>query len=282
MSSVARLLIVSADDFGLTPGISRGILEAHQRGIVTSTSVVAVGPAFGAFAGQLRDSGIDVGVHLCAVGADPPLLPAHDIPSLVDDRGRFPRSWPVFVRRALGGRIDPDDLRRELDCQIEAVRSSGVRISHLDSHQHLHLLPSFAEVAFELAATHGIGAIRVPEARRWNARSVGVHVLGRRLRRRVPATLAVPSASEGFDLAGRWDRTQLLAAIRRAATSGAACVELITHPGEAHDPPRSRYDWGYGWSTELEALCSAEVRAAVAESGRRLGAFADLVATSRS
>ena len=98
---MSRLLIVNADDFGLTPGVSAGILEAHRNGIVTSTSVLAVAPAFEETAPALRraahESGIGVGVHLAAVGEDPPLLPRSRVASLVDaETARFPSPGKIF------------------------------------------------------------------------------------------------------------------------------------------------------------------------------------------
>ncbi|MDP9418579.1 MAG: ChbG/HpnK family deacetylase, partial [Actinomycetota bacterium] len=84
MSTSRRLLIVNADDYGLTAGVSRGILRAHREGIVTSTSVLAVAPGFATTVGWLGESPqLDVGAHLAAVGEDPPLLSAAEIPTLV-------------------------------------------------------------------------------------------------------------------------------------------------------------------------------------------------------
>ena len=66
-----------------------------------------------------------MGVHLAAVGEDPPLLSAREVPTLVDRRGRLARSWRAFLPRAAAGRVDPDDLRREFGAQIAAVRAAG-------------------------------------------------------------------------------------------------------------------------------------------------------------
>ena len=96
----APILIVSADDFGLTARVSQGIIEAHERGVVTSTSVIAVAPAFRSSAKQLRDvSSLGVGAHFTAVGEDPPLLSAREVPSLVDKRGNFWPTWKAFLPR---------------------------------------------------------------------------------------------------------------------------------------------------------------------------------------
>ena len=106
---MTRLLIVNADDYGLTAGVCRAIVRAHQDGIVTSTSALALGPAFAAHSALLDDAPeLGVGVHLAVVGEDPPLLPASDIPSLVDRQGRLSLSW----KRILAPRVRWSHRRR--------------------------------------------------------------------------------------------------------------------------------------------------------------------------
>lgn len=275
MSDAGSLLVVNADDFGLTDGVCRGILDAHERGIVTSTSVLAVGPATRHWAGALRDSGAGVGLHLCLVGEDPPLLGADEVPTLVDRRGQFPLTWQEFCARSVRRQVDPDDIRRELSAQMEAVVALGLRIDHLDAHQNLHLWPSVAEVAIEVAHTHRVPVLRVTGTRCWNPRSMGVRALSRRLRgaaRRHGLGLADTAA--GLDTAGRMDRHTLISTIR--SLRGRRSADLTVHPGDDPDPDRARYRWGYRWTDELEALCDPAVRRAVETSGFRLGTFAEL------
>ena len=103
----------------------RAIVRAHHEGIVTSTSALALGPAFGACAPLLDDAPeLGVGVHLAVVGEDPPLLSATEIPTLVDEDGRLPLSWRQFLPRAFAGRVDIADLEREFDAQLDAVTRS--------------------------------------------------------------------------------------------------------------------------------------------------------------
>jgi predicted glycoside hydrolase/deacetylase ChbG (UPF0249 family) len=162
-ASGPRLLIVNADDFGLTEGVCRAIVRAHREGIVTSTSVLAVAPAFASGASMLDDvPALGVGVHLAAVGEDPPLLSAREIPTLVDRQGQFLYSWRQFLPRLALRRIDPDDIEREFSAQGEAVRASvgADRITHLDTHQHLHLWPRVASIVCSLARRWNVPAIR--------------------------------------------------------------------------------------------------------------------------
>lgn len=275
MSTAGSLLVVNADDFGLTSGVCRGILTAHEHGIVTSTSVLAVGPALRGWAGALRDSGIGVGLHLCLVGEDPPLLGADEVPTLVDRRGRFPLTWREFCVRAARRQVDPDDVRRELTAQMAAVRAHGLRIDHLDAHQNLHLWPSVGDVAIEMARSHQVHVLRVTGTRRWDPRSIGVRVLSHRLRRTARRHgFGLTDAAAGLDTAGRMDRHTLVTTIR--SLRGQRSADLTVHPGADPDPERTRYRWGYRWTDELDALCDPATRAAVTACGFRLGTFAEV------
>lgn len=279
--SDARLLIVSGDDFGLTDGICRGILDAHEHGVLTATSVITVGPAFEAWTPALRASDIDVGVHLTAVGEDPPTLTAAEIPTLVDDHGRLPRDWRALVRLLARRSMDPADLRRELDAQIAVAADAGLHPTHVDTHQHVHLWPSVARVVIGLAVEHGIGAVRVPESHERTFRSRGISALAGRLRQRAnQAGLRSPGGFVGIDHAGHLDRTTMLDDIATAVDGGAQCIELGCHPGTAEDPDRARYRWGYRWPEELDALRDPTVRRSIESGGFRLGSFADLIEAS--
>src|SRR6188768_2842717 len=104
---MTRHLVVNADDYGLTPGMSRAILAAHSNGVVTSTSVITLAPHFAASATWLEDHpDLGVGLHLAAVGEDPPLLSAREIPTLVDRAGNLAADWRVLLRRVATRRVD--------------------------------------------------------------------------------------------------------------------------------------------------------------------------------
>jgi predicted glycoside hydrolase/deacetylase ChbG (UPF0249 family) len=263
-------LIVNADDYGLTDATSRAILEAHRTGVVTATSVLAVVDGIERRLSWLDDApGLAVGVHLALVGEDPPVLSAREVPSLVDDRGRFAASWRSLLPRLIGGRVDPADIRRELDTQIERVRTNR-RITHLDSHQHLHLWPSVGAVVVELALAHEVPAVRVPRPSGRGVRARSMRVLAERLDRRVGAAgLRRTDRFRGIEEAGGWDLDRLRQAVEDLA-AGSGSVELNCHPGASVDPDRARYRWGYRWEAERSALCAAELRSDIDRLGFRL------------
>jgi predicted glycoside hydrolase/deacetylase ChbG (UPF0249 family) len=273
------LLVVNADDYGLTEGVSRAILHAHREGIVTSTSLLTLTPAFATTVRWLADAPeLGCGAHLAAVGEDPPLLSAREVPTLVDKNGRMWSSWRVFLPRAAAGRIDPDDLRREFGAQIEAITSAGVEIDHLDTHQNIHLWPMVADVVLDLGEAQGVRTVRV--TRSTERGPVGLTV--RRLAARLESRLAArgwrwPEASTGLDEAGCLDLGAMVTAIDRLAATGARTAELATHPGGPDDHERHRYRWEYQWEDEYAALRSDTVRTAVTELGFSLGTFSDLL-----
>jgi predicted glycoside hydrolase/deacetylase ChbG (UPF0249 family) len=275
-----RLLIVNADDYGLTPGISDGILRAATDGVVTSTSVLVLGSGFAASAPRLADvPHLGVGIHLAAVGEDPPLLSAREIPTLVDRRGRLPLSWRRFLPLLQAGRIDPEDVAREFGAQIAAVQEAGLTATHVDTHQHLHLWPAIADVAITVAQRAGIRAIRVPRSSGRGPKSVGIDRLARTLARKAgEAGLEFPTWAVGLDEAGhmhgdRFDDALRLLARRTAA--GADAVELSAHPGQGGDA--ARYRWGYDWDAELRTLSAPETRAKIEAAGFTLASYRDLV-----
>jgi predicted glycoside hydrolase/deacetylase ChbG (UPF0249 family) len=271
------LLVVTADDYGLTRGVCRAIVSAHRAGVVRATSVLAVGSAFDYGAGLLRDEpALAVGAHLAMVGEDPPLLTAREIPTLVDRRGRLPLSYRSVVMRAATRRIDPDDMRREFRAQLERIRRAGLHVSHVDTHQHVHLWPSIGGVVAELAAQSGGAAVRLPGSASRGPAGMGVRVLRRRLAARLErAGLRHPDGYAGLDEAGRLDRRGLQRALRRFAADDAASAEINAHPGEA-DPELTRFDWGYRWAAELDLLRDPGVAALIEASGFRLGSMDDL------
>lgn len=275
-----KLLIVNADDFGLTEGVSRAILDCHRRGIVTSTSVLALAPAFDRTVRWLQDApDLGTGAHLAVVGEDPPLLSAREIPTLVDRRGRLHLSWRQFLPRAAAGRIDPADLRREFTAQLDRITGAGVRVDHIDTHQNLHLWPSVRDVVIGIGNERGIRAMRVTRSSSRGIVGTAVRWLAAELERACrQAGWAFPAASTGLDGAGHLDTESMVAAIRALAAAGGDSAELATHPGEHGDPDLLRYRWGYLWGGEADALRAPEVRGALERDGLQLGTFVDLVA----
>ena len=158
-----KRLIVNADDFGLHAAVNAGIAIGHREGIITSASLMAGG---GAFDDAVRIAGecprLGIGVHLTLVGGGRPVLPPAQVSSLLDGQGCFLMGHPAFIARYLAGRIKLCEVEAELTAQVEKVCVAGVTPSHLDSHQHLHVLPGIFAIAKKLALRFSVGSMRRP------------------------------------------------------------------------------------------------------------------------
>jgi predicted glycoside hydrolase/deacetylase ChbG (UPF0249 family) len=164
-----RRIIVNADDFGLTPGVNRGIHEAATLGIVGSTSLIANSLGF-AEAVQIASGEcsnlhrrLGIGCHIVLLDGRP-VLPANDVPSLmsVQDRALFRPSFMEFGMSAIRGKLSPKDIEAEAIAQIGKIQAAGVKLSHVDTHKHSHLFPSIVRPVIRAAKACGIRSIRNP------------------------------------------------------------------------------------------------------------------------
>jgi chitin disaccharide deacetylase len=247
---MTRRLIVNADDFGLTPGVSAGILAAHRHGIVSSTTVLATATIDAQSLSLLRDSGLGVGLHVnLTLGR--PLSGAR---SLVDGAGRFVRD-----PRHAAARADAKDVEREVTAQIEKFTSLLRRPpTHLDTHHHVGLLAPVARVVLDAARRLGVPVRSQDEWARARAVTAGLR-----------------TADHFFGESGPgpyWSLARTVAALR-ALPLGVS--EFMSHPGWCDDAlAYSRY--GRQRETEMVGLGTPAARAAAASLGIRLCHFGDL------
>ena len=265
-----KRIIVNADDFGLSPNINRGIIEAVQAGVVKSASMLANGEAVDDAlerAGKRPELGI--GLHLSVVFGKP-ISPSEKIPSLIFAKGEFARGYGQFLRRYLTGGVKLAEVEYEWEQQREKLDS--LEIDHLDSHQHLHLLPGLFKLAVRLAEKWGIPYVRIP----WENIRIGIKgnaelpkkVLnmfscGKRTRLR-ENNLHTTDNFFGSSFSGAltnpvWRR--LMPSIPAGLT------EIMCHPGREDADFRSRHGWTSRWEEELEALLDPDLK----ETADRLG-----------
>ena len=172
-----RRLIINADDFGLTAGVNRAILEAHTRGVVTSTTVMANSQAFqGAtdLVGGSRSNGampISIGCHVVLVDGEP-LLPAEKVSSLLDPKRRnhnphFRDSLNNFALASFRHSLDPGEIEAEAAAQMRRIQAAGVQLSHFDTHKHAHMFPAVLRPLLRAATACHIPAVRNPFGQVW-------------------------------------------------------------------------------------------------------------------
>jgi chitin disaccharide deacetylase len=267
-----RHLVVNADDLGLTAGVNDGIFDAHRHGILTSASLFAGAPATAdAIERARRIPSLGLGAHLALVDGSP-TLPPRLVPTLVEDDGRFRRSWRPFIGACLRGKVSLAEVELELTAQVERLRNAGVTLTHLDAHKHVHAYPPVFAIVARLAGRFGIPVVRVPYER-WSPASGDVGSRGR-LQALLNAAM-LPWARRNYRIAAAHDvRTphfvgrihtgmlsgEALAGLVRALPPGV--TELMVHPGYRDDElERSGTRLLESRQKELDLLCSLETRA---------------------
>jgi predicted glycoside hydrolase/deacetylase ChbG (UPF0249 family) len=245
-----RRLIVNADDFGLTPGVSRGILVAHRHGIVSSTTLLATQPVARDILREALDAGLPLGLHV-NLTLGKPLTRGK---SLVGPDGRFVRD----PRRA-AARASLKDVEAEVAAQVEKFLSLvGRAPTHLDSHHHVALHEPVREVFIATAGRLGV-PVRSEDA--------GVRARVRAARLRTPDHFFGGSGPDAY-----WTPARTLAHLGRLPPG---VSEFMTHPGHFDETLAfSRY--GRQRETELVGLGSSSARAAVEALGVTLCHFGQL------
>lgn len=162
-------LIINADDFGLTAGVNRAILELHQSGVLTSTTLMAQAAASEEAINIAQATPrLGVGCHVVLVDGDP-VLPQEEIPTLVDPvTGRFHHTLGIFLLGLLTGRIRAAEMEAEATAQIALLQDAGVTLTHVDTHKHAHMFPAVLKPVLRAAANCGIHAIRNPFEPAWS------------------------------------------------------------------------------------------------------------------
>ncbi len=291
-----RRLIVNADDFGFTSGVNRAIVEAHSRGVVTSSTLMASGPAF-AEAAQLAKTipTLSVGCHVLLIDGRPVLDPKQ-LPSLTIGP-HFRNNLMTFAARAIAGRIDADEIAAEVIAQIRKIQSAGIAVSHLDTHKHTHLFPRILRPLLRAAAACGIRALRNPFGPRLPLRSSRVlsrpglwtryaelRVLGGfagKFRETVDRDgFTTPDGTLGIVVTGALDENLFLA-IARSIPPGT--WEFVCHPGyNDADLQRAGTRLRAARETELRVLTLPASREVLLQEGIELISYRDLQAQPAS
>ena len=231
LPSAFKKLIVTADDVGLDRGMTSGAIEAHRNGIVTACSIVANGREFDDAVARLKNvPTLEVGVHL----------------TLVEERAlttgkTMPRNWARFL-------FADKNVEGELRAQIDRVLKSGLSVTHLNGHQHLHQWPRIKRIVRRLAGEYGIGYVRNVNDRGGRSRRISMAMLNA-LGDKSGTTIGVAEA-------GHLTAERIVALLDHVG----GVTELVAHPGidvsgYAH--------WKYDWNRETEALCDPRVREAI-------------------
>ena len=259
--SSRKLLIVNADDFGFTPDVNQGIVEAHRDGILTATTLMANGDAFDdavRLAGE--NPSLDIGCHLVLVGGR----------SLLEPRALLPATVAELLKAMARREIRVYD---ELAAQVRRILAAGIQPSHIDTHKHTHLAPPVLDAVARLAEESGIAWVRrpfdfplnalrgtVPRLKRLTSCALGA-LRGRFHRVLERHHCRTTDHFAGFQITGRFRTRELLELL---AILPEGSTELMVHPGHCGDALRAaRTRLKESREHELEALVAPEVRAAL-------------------
>lgn len=243
-----RLMIVNADDFGLSVGVNKGIIRAYRQGIVSSTSMLVNMPAW-AHARDLARAcpGLAVGLHFNLVSGRP-LSKPEQVATLINEQGEFDGE-PGRLARA-----NPVHIARELAAQLARLQAARIDVTHIDSHRHVHSMPNILPLVLHYAAGHQLAVRRVEGQQRKYARA-GTSTTGKLL--------------EEFSAQGA-NRPNLHYLLQ---SSRARSVEIRCHPG-LMDRELERWS-GYTWTRERElaVICSFDREQFAATYGYKLANF---------
>lgn len=285
-----RRLIINADDFGFTSGVNRAIVEAHTRGVVTSSTLMAGGKAF-AEAVQMANGcpRLSVGCHIVLIDGAP-VSNAEALPSLTVG-GVFRDGLKSFAARALAGRMNADEIATEAAAQIRRLQSAGLSVSHVDTHKHTHIFPQILRPVLRAARQCGVKAIRNPFGPRRPFRSsellarpnlwtryAEVRVLRRFAGKFSEAVkqegFATPDGTLGIEVTGTLDET-LFEAVAKTIPDGT--WEFVCHPGYNHaDLAAANTRLRESRETELRVLTLPAAREILEQRGIQLISYREL------
>jgi len=285
-----RRLIINADDFGLTQGVNRAIVEAHCLGMATSSTLMANGQAFDDAVERAKSElRLSIGCHVVLVDGVP--VRGGQTPTLADKKfadGRFYQSLNTFALRAVGGRIDADEIEAEVTAQIRKLQAAGIAVSHLDTHKHTHIFPQVLRPLLRAARACGVRAVRNPFGpvrfsilakypglwKRYSQVAV-LNRLGGRFQKSVAeAGMLTTDGTVGIVATGAMD-TYLFGSIVESLPEG--IWELVCHPGHNDDDlGRIKTRLHESRAEELRVLTSPEAREMLTRSGVQLISYHDL------
>lgn len=258
-----KQLIINADDFGIHPAVNEAVRKAATEGILTSTSLMAGGDAFDEAVEMARSMpSLGIGIHLTLVGGIKPVLPPSEVPSLTWDNGVFCHDYGKLIVRDLEGKISLSEVYAEWDAQIQKIMNTGLPVTHMDGHQHMHMWPHFYPIARDLAKKYHISCMRVPDEDvlfgmkdghiiRWAAKN-GLSLLSRMHRSDLKKNhIRTNNHFFGMLYGGHLSPERFAKFILQTRPG---ITEIMCHPSADTRAMEDTFHWGYHGEDELAGL----------------------------
>ena len=284
-----RRLIVNADDFGLTSGVNRAIVEGTRDGVITSATIMANASAYSEAAALAKaTSNLHTGCHVVLIDGQPITSGAE---SLINGANRFRSSLKDFARAAVSRKMSAAEIQREAEAQIARIQSAGINVTHVDSHKHTHMFPQVLRPVLRAAKSLGVKAVRNPfePLRTWPLastlgapgmwmRCAGVmsfQLFAREFYKAVREEgMYTTDGTVGVAATGMLNQ-KTLSAILSALPQGT--WELVCHPGYAdQDLQAAGTRLLKSREIELAALTSAQTKSLLQRQNIQLVSYADL------
>ena len=175
-----KYIIINADDFGLHKSIDEGIINLIKHDKISDLSVMPSGDSFYRSKKKLKLNGItNVGVHLTLVGNEKSISKSNLFTNGANNDYRFfEERKNIFLTIIFNYKQSLYEIKKEFDAQIKEVLSSGLKITHLDTHQHLHLFPPIGLILIDLAKKYSIRFIRIPTINNFKNAKINLLVYG--------------------------------------------------------------------------------------------------------
>lgn len=289
-----RRLIVNADDFGFTAGINRAIVEAHTRGIVTSSTLMANGHAFDDAVRLAKTvPRLGIGCHIVLIDGEP-VLDSSRLPTLTSTHGQtteFRDGLKSFAARAFVGRLSAAAIEAEATAQIRRIQAAGISVSHVDTHKHTHLFPAVLQPVLRAARACGVRAIRNPFGPRRPLKpadllarpSLWTRYAEVRILRTLSGKFGDAARREGFATPDGTLGVVVTGALDERLFRGIATIipegtwEFVCHPGyNDAELGAARTRLRQSREVELRLLTMPEVRDLLSESGISLISYREL------
>jgi predicted glycoside hydrolase/deacetylase ChbG (UPF0249 family) len=155
-------LIVTADDFGISPGVNQAIIDSHIHGALTNASLLVSGKYFTDAVNLAKEKApqLKLGLHINLTSGKP-VLPAAQLPNLVDKAGNFKYGPVALLVMTIIKPAILNEIKYEIESQINKLTESGVKISHMDGHHHVQMIPGIFPLVLKLAEKYEISRVRV-------------------------------------------------------------------------------------------------------------------------
>ncbi|MDP2929696.1 MAG: ChbG/HpnK family deacetylase [Candidatus Omnitrophota bacterium] len=267
-----KYLIITADDLGLTESINEGISKAYNDGVVNSVSVIPSGEAFEDALKTIKSLGLkEIGAHLSLTETRPVL-----------NSSKFFKNHNQFFFDFLLKKVDSRGVYEELRAQLGLLSDSGAKITHINSHEHIHIVPEILNIFIALAKEFNIPAIRYPRndrpAKLFTANDVYRKIMlsyfsGRTKETFKDSGLLYTDSFLGLLDAGKLKK-QLLMEMLNGLKNGV--TELVCHPGFLSPEVLEGYRWHRGCEEELLALTDNHVKKTIKNNEIQLITYGEL------